>query len=270
MNYKRRKWVILTSIVITLFLLCSCTKTVENEKMKLDFGGGTGEKEGTYSGEIENNLPNGQGKFETKNSEGEVWYYEGQWVEGQRQGEGYQYWPESGQKHEGTFDNTGLIEGSVYIEDKLVYKGETITEDGTLFYNGKGKLYNQKGDIVYDGTFERDKATDVEQIKANARNISYDKLARSPEKYDGDIIKLEGKIIQVIEGDDGSAEYRVALDEYYDEVIYVTYIREESSDRFIEDDEVTVFGRSEGLYTYESVWGSEITIPFVTGYLMIR
>lgn len=269
MNY-RRKWEILTLILITLFLLCSCTRTVENEKIKLNFGGGTGEKEGTYSGEVKNNLPNGEGKFETKNSQGEVWYYEGQWIEGQTQGKGCQCWPELRQKHEGTFDNTGLIKGSVYQEGKLVYKGETITEDGYLLYNGKGKIYNQRGDIVYDGTFKRDKATDVKQIKQNAKNIPYDKLARNPEKYDGDIIKLKGKIIQVMEGDNGSAEYRVALGEYYDEVIYVTYIREESSGRFIEDDEVTVFGRSEGLYTYTSVGGSEITIPFVTGYLMMR
>ena len=266
---KMRKNVRIISILIMVLLLvlCSCSNTVENEKIKLDLNG-IGEKEGTYSGELKKNLPNGNGKFETKNSSGETWYYEGEWVDGQMEGEGYEYWPDLGQKYEGLFANGKMIEGKIYQEDKLQYDGQVVSMNDMVFFDGKGKLYNAKGEVVYDGIFEMNRSKDLNQLKKNAAHASYDKLARNPEKYYGDLVKIEGQIIQVIEGEDGYAGYLVALDDWVEEVIYLTYARNEKTSRFLEGDEIIVYGQSCDLITYESTMGKKVTIPYVEGLSM--
>ena len=39
------------------------------------------------------------------------------------------------------------------------------------------------------------------------------------------------------------------------------YLRPDGESRILEDDRVTVYGASTGLYTYESVSGASITLP---------
>ena len=54
----------------------SNTPGVYDGEITLDFSFGT--RTGNYSGEIDGNgLPSGQGKFTSKNSDGETWTYEG-------------------------------------------------------------------------------------------------------------------------------------------------------------------------------------------------
>ena len=45
--------------------------------------------------------------------------------------------------------------------------------------------------------------------------------------------------------------------------MYVAYYRAAGEARILEDDRVTVYGTSRGLYTYETVMGAEVTIPFI-------
>ena len=65
--------------------------------------------------------------------------------------------------------------------------------------------------------------------KASCQSISYDELARYPDKYSGQNIKIYGQVLQVMEGSDNSVELRVATqkseygDSYYDDVVYVEY-----------------------------------------------
>ena len=73
-------------------------------------------------------------------------------------------------------------------------------------------------------------------------------------------MKFTGKVVQVIEGED-STEIRVAIDEDYDDVVYVGYNPAIMQERILEDDTVTVYGTSVGLVTYESTMGGNITIP---------
>ena len=51
------------------------TGTVENKEVTLSLP--YGERTGTYSGDMVEGVPDGHGKFETKNEAGETWTYEG-------------------------------------------------------------------------------------------------------------------------------------------------------------------------------------------------
>ena len=96
--------------------------------------------------------------------------------------------------------------------------------------------------------------------KKNYQSISYKKIARNPDDYEGQRLKFSGKVVQVIEGDD-ETEIRLATDGEYDDVILVGYNPAIMQERILEDDTVTVYGTSVGLITYESTMGGNITIP---------
>ncbi len=92
--------------------------------------------------------------------------------------------------------------------------------------------------------------------------ITFDQLARTPDTYDGEKVKFSGKVIQVIEGD-YETDLRIAIGGDYDCVILVYYYASIVDSRVLEDDWITIYGVSEGLYTYESTLGGNITVPLI-------
>ena len=93
---------------------------------------------------------------------------------------------------------------------------------------------------------------------------NYEDLARNPKKHIGDKVKLTGSVIQVIEGD-SSNELLLSLDGDYTEVLMVTYFTNENESRILEDDNVTVYGMMNALYTYTTVANEQKTIPSLFG-----
>lgn len=90
--------------------------------------------------------------------------------------------------------------------------------------------------------------------------LDYKAISRDPEPYKGNLYKFDGKVLQVMEsGQD--VTLRVASKGNYDDVVYVTYHRADGESRILEDDRVTIYGTSKGLYTYETVMGAAVTIP---------
>lgn len=92
--------------------------------------------------------------------------------------------------------------------------------------------------------------------------ITYDQLSRTPDDYIGEKVKFYGHVIQVMEGTD-ETQLRLATNGNYDDVLLVAYSSDIVSSRVLEDDYITVYGISMGLYTYTSTMGGEITIPLV-------
>lgn len=75
-------------------------------------------------------------------------------------------------------------------------------------------------------------------------------------------MKFSGKVIQVIEGD-GEVQIRFAVNSNYDTVLFGAYDSDIVSSRVLEDDKITIYGKSTGLLTYQSTMGGDITIPSV-------
>lgn len=94
--------------------------------------------------------------------------------------------------------------------------------------------------------------------------LDFNAISRDPNSYEGKNYTFSGKVIQVMEQNVLSSTYvvmRIATKGNYDNVVYVTYTRGSDEARILEDDRVTVYGTCEGLYTYETVLGSSVTLP---------
>lgn len=123
---------------------------------------------------------------------------------------------------------------------------------------------------------ERDarKKEEEQKFKAEAENLTYEQLARNPEKVKGKKVKLTGQVIQTLQGGT-SVDLRINItkDSYghYSDTIYALYIPKEGEDKILEDDIITFWGTACGDYSYTSVLGSTITLPFINiSYLEIN
>ena len=93
--------------------------------------------------------------------------------------------------------------------------------------------------------------------------ITYDQLARTPDDYEYEKVKFSGEVIQVVE-DESSVTLRLAIDSDYDKVVLLIYDASIVSSRVLEDDYITIYGVSNGVYTYQSTMGGNITVPLIT------
>ena len=103
----------------------------------------------------------------------------------------------------------------------------------------------------------------AEAKKGYDTGITYSNLARTPDEYEGKKVKFKGKVIQVLQGD-GEVDIRLAVNSDYDKILLAYYPPSLVSSRILEDDVITIYGVSKGLYTYESTMGGPITIPIVS------
>ena len=93
--------------------------------------------------------------------------------------------------------------------------------------------------------------------------ITYEQLARTPDKLMGRAIKFHGKVIQIIEGDT-EVQMRLAVNDDYDKILYCAISKDNlKGTRILENDKITIYGVSTGLITYDSTIGGKISIPGV-------
>lgn len=93
----------------------------------------------------------------------------------------------------------------------------------------------------------------------NATNVK--DVERNPNDFIGKPYKFEGKVIQVLE-ENIYNNYRIAIDDEYSSVVLVEIVDLSNNDnRILEDDYVTVYSQFEDLTSYETVSGSEVTLP---------
>ena len=97
-----------------------------------------------------------------------------------------------------------------------------------------------------------------EQYKEQCISISYDDLARNPDDYKYDYVYLSGEVIQVQENE-GEVIFLIDVEQGDTAIAFYTY--KEGESRVLEGDQITIYGIYEGLYTYTSVLGVEITVP---------
>ena len=133
--------------------------------------------------------------------------------------------------------------------DTLEGKYNTLQSD----YNELKALYDAETAVTYETP------TDLSEY---ATDITYDNLARTPDDYEGKAVKLYGKVIQLIEGGE-ETQIRLAVDGDYDKIILIGYDPAIVSERVLEDDYITIYGISMGIYTYESTIGGMISVPAV-------
>lgn len=105
--------------------------------------------------------------------------------------------------------------------------------------------------------------------KSSCQKIDYATLARNPDKYKGQRFTIDGEVIQVTEISGGVlirmnmtyTEYEYLEGGSWDDTIVVVIPLAKTEDRILEDDIITIWGECEGLYTYETVLGSSLSVP---------
>ena len=106
-------------------------------------------------------------------------------------------------------------------------------------------------------------------FKQACKSMTFNELSRNPDNYAGEYVKFTGEVIQVLQEKAGSTiRYDLRVDitktRYgYTDTIYVTYTGPTSEDRILEDDIITIYGVVKGEYTYETIFGSKVTLPLV-------
>lgn len=145
--------------------------------------------------------------------------------------------------------------------------GGKTTEAVTKYQTDKGLTVNG---LVTDELLQSlnvvEKVQDAVQKEASkgeyGGDYTYDQLARNPDTYKNQKIKISGKVLQA-EYDDDICYARIAMNNDYNTVVFVTYSSDLLNYRLLEDDKVTVYGVSYGVYSYKAVSGATITIPWL-------
>lgn len=140
--------------------------------------------------------------------------------------------------------------------------GLFMPAEETSDYGSDDSYTSDEYDEDYSVNEEETESVELFTTEADYSAVSYDSLARTPDDYMFSKVKGTGEVIQVLEGD-GETQLRIALDDYYDDVVLVYYDSNIVSERVLEDDIVTYYGTSYGLYTYESTMGGDITVPLI-------
>lgn len=102
-----------------------------------------------------------------------------------------------------------------------------------------------------------------EEARGYETGITYDQLARTPDDFEGKKVKFYGQVVQVMTGD-GVTQLRFKANDDYDQVLYLEYSNNIVKTRILEDDYITIYGTSEGLFSYQSTMSGTITIPAVS------
>lgn len=150
-----------------------------------------------------------------------------------------------------------------YTFDKIVVKYKEDIDDVFTI-----KIIIADGEVTQNDYEEQvtkeesnDNTSTEQQVKEDYdTGITYDNLARTPDDYTGEKCKFSGKVIQIME-EDGYYGIRLAVDGNYDNVIFVLAKTDVTSVRILDDDYITVYGTSAGIYTYETVMGNSLSIP---------
>lgn len=97
-------------------------------------------------------------------------------------------------------------------------------------------------------------------LLAYETGLTFKDISRNPDKYIGQKVKFSGNVLQIIEGVTINA-IRMSTKGDYDDVIYAVYTKSIIDFRLLEDDHITIYGTFEGMETYETIFGSSVTLP---------
>lgn len=90
---------------------------------------------------------------------------------------------------------------------------------------------------------------------------NYQEYARNANAHLYEKIRINGKVVQVVERSGRENVYRIAVDSDYNCMFYIEYTLPESASRILEDDTVLISGTYYGLFSYSTTLGSKVTVP---------
>ena len=93
--------------------------------------------------------------------------------------------------------------------------------------------------------------------------LTYEDIARNPTENAMKLVTFSGRIVQVMKAD-GYTQYRMAIDDNYDQIVLIEVDNELlSNGNILEDDYITIKGTFVMEHTYQTVMGAQKTIPAI-------
>lgn len=172
--------------------------------------------------------------------------------------------PSCGARHIQKISDGGII--AILVTLLLV----TIIQERIMdMPNNETKVHNTSSfgssvsSEIQDETDDENEVVSRENYIAECVTVSYDDVARNPDNYDGERVMFSGTVIQVSEDaldlfSTNSVDFRV---ETTDGIWYVSYNRPDGESRILEGDYITCYGECDGVTTYISVLGGNVTVP---------
>lgn len=132
-------------------------------------------------------------------------------------------------------------------------------------------------------TEEKPKTTDapekteeqiIQEYKNSCSKISYEELARNPEKHKGEHLYFKGKVFQVKEPSLFESKTSILVSvtpktyEYFNETfwednVYFSIKLDDKADRILQDDIIEIWGECTGIQKYYNVLGTKTSLPGV-------
>lgn len=242
-----KKWLCVALCAGMMFGAVGCggnrTGTVENKEMTLSLP--YGERDGIYSGDIVEGIPDGYGKFETKNDEGTSWVYEGYFSAGIFEGEGRTEW-ENGQVQTGMYHEGIWVASELGLLEFMESCNEiSVSEEARSFIKENAELFP---------------ADSIEKVQNLVdENITYKMVTKEPAKYGNQIMKISDVYVVQINTENIYPEY----DDKYTYVtlldndlnVYQCYTIGEVPNIYKGDVIETIYGVPVGNNSYESTSG---------------
>ncbi len=154
-------------------------------------------------------------------------------------------------------------------ENKLTELQKKINNLNNEYYD---KYQSQWSDMINEIN-EKIEEKKIADYKKECKNLNYKNVLRYPNDYLNKKAYWFGEVVQVI----GDGQYRINVNckkyqyvggYYCNDTIYVFY---DGNLNLIEDDMVKMWGYMSGNITYETVWGTSVTIPrFVAEYIKLN
>lgn len=117
----KKKLVLGVLLASSILVFTGCKSNVTDKPLTMHFGSQV--REVTYTGEVENDVPNGKGTIKGTNSAGTNWVYEGEVKDGKMDGKGKTTWA-TGLAQEGTYKDNYIVEGKITSNGKVLYEGK--------------------------------------------------------------------------------------------------------------------------------------------------
>lgn len=147
----------------------------------------------------------------------------------------------------------------------VVVESPHLDENGDAVPGRRVRSCTACGQEIESETFSMSSEEIAAAYKDSCSSFTYDQVARDPDTYFGERAKFTGEVIQVLqEGNSYTLRVNITQVSYgWSDTIMVSYTSSAGESRILEDDVITLYGVMGGMYTYETIFGAEVTVPLL-------
>lgn len=220
------------------------------------------QREGTYTGEVVDGKPDGNGKFESENSSGVAWSYEGSFKNGLFDGDGRNIWADGSFAEIGHYENGTFKPTKAQFFDSLRYTG--ITD-----YSMESAAF----DFIDAHNDFFPCTTDDSKTKAMAatdESISYKQIVKNISAYGGKIVHATPLYVTQVFEDYAfghTVTYMLTADTDDDNSFYYICYDGSLPDVY-EESKVNVYGLVLSKSSFENIAGGTTNVVVLAGSIV--